>query len=713
MNFLLQDIGQSLLAVCLFPIFLIIPGYSIAAALNLAEFHTGRLPTRIALGLVLSIAVTPALTYFLSKAFSLRFACAAFVLGAVTFIAVQLRALRAIPVGGLERRCCAIVLSWLGLAVFLLSDLQIGDRLYPNVNSYDYTWRVAVTSSITRTEIPPANPSFYPGHSVALFYYYLWFLTCSLVDLLGGSWVSARAAVIAGTVWVGIGLMAIVALYVRWLTRTRALEQQAYLAVALLLVSGLDIVPVLMKYVYHLVNGPVILYPTVEWWNEQVTAWPTAVLWVPHHVAALIATLAVWRLFSTLPAVTCPGTRRAMAVICAVGLCSALGLSIWVAFAFAVFWTVWVGVAFVRGWHAEARVGLVVAGVAFLLSLPYLKDLSDANQRTDGMPLMVGVRHFEPLHSWFENHQASRAAIALVDFVALPLNYFVELGFFAVAGVMYWRWRVRQDTASRDDIAMITLVVVAAVVATFLRANIANNDLGWRSAMFAQFVLLLWSADVLSVLLKSQAGVVVARSTHRRATVTLVVSLAIGLLPFAYDAVMMKLYAMVGDLHFPVMRTHGFLDEANLGRRYYDFREAYDWMNRRLPEAAVVQHNPNVYMDLPSGLYGERQVAAAGTYYGPMFGIPDAVYQRVADDVAVLFSDGIADREQASARCRRFGIAVVIVKNTDPIWNNARSWLFREQAEFENRSTRVLSCGGAVAPEAGGRDNYRQVSGKL
>jgi hypothetical protein len=42
--------------------------------------------------------------------------------------------------------------------------------------------------------------------------------------------------------------------------------------------------------------------PTIEWWNpEQVTAWFTAALWVPHHVAALIACLMGFLLLWVLP----------------------------------------------------------------------------------------------------------------------------------------------------------------------------------------------------------------------------------------------------------------------------------------------------------------------------------------------------------------------------------------------------------------------------
>ncbi len=90
------------------------------------------------------------------------------------------------------------VVAWMCLAALLLSDLQLADHVYPNVLSFDYTCRIAVTDSITRTDIPPVNPEFYPGHPVPLFYYYFWFMTYSLTDLLGGPLVQPRTAVMAG-----------------------------------------------------------------------------------------------------------------------------------------------------------------------------------------------------------------------------------------------------------------------------------------------------------------------------------------------------------------------------------------------------------------------------------------------------------------------------------------------------------------------------------
>jgi hypothetical protein len=713
LNFLFQDMMESVLATGLFPIFLVVPGYSVAYVLDLWKFRHRGLPTRLALSVVLSIAIIPSSTYLLSRMGSFQLTCTLLVMAALLFLGfvartLSLAAIRShitdLRAGRFVRWLALIIIGWMTVTIFLLSDFQIADRLYPNVGVYDYALRIAVTDSITRTAIPPANPSFYPGHPVPLYYYYFWFMTCSLVDLLGGPWIEPRAAVIAGTAWIGVGLIAIVALYIRLLAKppNQPRERLVLLAIALLLVTGFYIVPLLGKYVYHLFDGRLVAYPTVEWWNDQITAWPTAVLWVPHHVAALVATLTAFLVYSSLPHVDGFGRRVATVIVSALALCSAVGLSIWVAFSFAVFWGVWAVVSFLKGWHGEARGAVVVGILAAILSIPYVMELHRANLDHSVTPIIVSIRQFVPIHAWLENHQASSVMIAAADLIALPLNYFMELGFFAVAGIMYWSWRVRRPEAlRRQELALLTLTLTAAVIATFLRSNIANNDLGWRSAMFVQLALLIWAVDVVDRLFgRRMASEQRGDMPFKTRRTILLISAVIGILPVWYDMMMMKLYPMLGDLHVPVVRAHGFLDEQNLGRRYYDVREAYEWMNRQLPASAVLQHNPDVFMDLPSGLYGNRQVAAAGHYYGPIFGISESVYRPVSQAISAVFTSDTAERRSVSEVCRRFGIAAFIVKDTDPIWSMRDSWVFRELPVFANDSSRVFSCERLVASRA-------------
>ena len=63
------------------------------------------------------------------------------------------------------------------------------------------------------------------------------------------------------------------------------IERKTLLGIGLLAVTGLDLLPTL--YIWF--AGHVWL-DDMELWNEaQITSWAGSLLWVPHHVAALIA----------------------------------------------------------------------------------------------------------------------------------------------------------------------------------------------------------------------------------------------------------------------------------------------------------------------------------------------------------------------------------------------------------------------------------------
>src|SRR5262249_7785016 len=136
--------------------------------------------------------------------------------------------------------------------------------------------------------VPPANPYFYPGHFVPLRYHYFWLIPCALTELLGGSLVSARQANIGGTLWSGLGLIALVPLYLRFVHPAGAKDiyRRSLIGVSLLAVTGLDVIPNLFFDAFH------FPLPDPEWWNNQISAWATTLLWVPHNTAALIAGLA-------------------------------------------------------------------------------------------------------------------------------------------------------------------------------------------------------------------------------------------------------------------------------------------------------------------------------------------------------------------------------------------------------------------------------------
>ena len=337
------------------------------------------------------------------------------------------------------RVAAAIGLGWGAVATVSLIDLQFGHALYFSVVAVDYRAHIAIIDAIARTGVPPVNPSFFPGQPVELYYYYFWFMLGSLVDLLGGPVVGARGASFGTTIWSGLGLLSIVALYVQPTgvhDRVRSWTRSG-VAIGLLLVSGVDVIPVVIESLASLTIGQGKFYADLEWWNEQITAWLGAMVWVPHHVAALVAGFTAILLLRNVQQARGRQEIVTLGVLAGVSFASAAGTSIWVTFTFAAFLAVWLFISFRRRWRGELTAAAVAGAVATVLAAPYLLDLRHADQ-LGGIPIAPTVRAFLPAHQllgaigW-----GNVGAEYFFDSLLLPLNYSLELGFFAVAAIVY------------------------------------------------------------------------------------------------------------------------------------------------------------------------------------------------------------------------------------------------------------------------------------
>ena len=502
-NFSIADVASMSLAFLIYIPVLFVPGYVFGWIGDLLGFRGRTQFARFTISVPLSIGLCPIWTYLLW-----RWSYAA----VIGFYAVCLTAFIALVIWEWRRWACkpsvtrargvalAIAGLWVVVTLLCLVDLQIGSRLYFPTAAYDFTLRAAVTSSITRSGVPPANPYFFPGHTFALRYHYFWLLLCSLIDQFGGRAINARQAMLASNLWAGIGLMASIALWLRFFQPTGAknLDRRILIAFGLLAVTGLDIIPVAALAL----SGARVM-ETIEWWNKpQVSAWVTTMLWVPHHLAALIACvtgfLIIWEADAT------HRMRSWIAVTLASGLmfASAAGMSIYVTFVFASFLAVWLITAVLRNRRRQAAL-ICGAGIVSILSvIPYLLELR--GEPSNGPPntgkvLEFTVRSFpivEALVGPSDGKEDWRVLVA--DAVTLPLNYFLELGFFAVVAIVQFRRMRRGDGMSRDaDVCAFVMVVTSVLICTFMRSSvIANNDLGRRGLLPAQFVLLIWGADL-------------------------------------------------------------------------------------------------------------------------------------------------------------------------------------------------------------------------
>jgi hypothetical protein len=691
----------------LFGLFAFAPGYTFGWLSNLFAFRRRRLATRLAVAVPLSIGLTPITAYFLWRwwlplvwiVFGTCGAACAILLVRDTR-ANRFRFSRA---GWLV---LAIAMGWLVVGTLSLIDLQFGHRLYFPVSSYDSSTRTAFTAALSRDGIPPHNPFIFAGQPAPLRYHYFWLIPCSLVDQLGGSLVSARIGVIAGTLWAGLGLLAIIALYLRFFQAKGGdeIERRTLIAVALLGVTGLDILPVLL-----IEAGTHVLIPTIEWWNLQISAWVTTMLWVPHDLAGLLAGLTGFLL--TWDAARQSEWRQTVVGLVGGGLCfaSAVGASVYVGMTVAAGCALWLAVALVKHWRRHAWV-LASAGVlAAAFSLPFLlqvtQGLGSVEASSHSAPIAFTVRSFTFMDLLL--HPSSPGKLLALNATLLPLNYFLELGFFFVVACLGVRRIWRDGFRDQAEWCAATLGVASLLVCTFMRSGvIANNDLGTRSPLVVQFILLLWAAEMWNEGVFG-FGPRRADGVHARPKVLpslVAVTIALGVMGSCYELGIQRTFPIVSDL-FPIKRIPWLANDDQLGRRAFELRRAYDELNRLLPASATVQADPNDGIgDIPAELYSGRQMAADVGNCGAVFGGS----QKFCDQVILprlkpLFDDPqpVPPAEVADT-CREFSITALLFKDTDPVWKDKSSWIWKANPLLSNSFVRVIPCGGGAGAETYG-----------
>ncbi|MBV6396467.1 MAG: hypothetical protein HFACDABA_02065 [Anaerolineales bacterium] len=706
MNYTLQDILSSALAFALFPLVIVIPGYVSGWVFDLFDFRKRQPLVRFVLALVLSIAISPILFFLTYRLISGAFTLFLILVFLIAFMGIILRSPKwagaGLPAKAASRlqgvRRAGIILGgvWAIFVILYLADWQFGDKLYYTVITYDYTTRVSVIDAITRTGVPPVNPSFYPGHPSQLTYlYYFWYVMCSLVDQIGGTWVSARTALTASAAWCGLALMAAIALYFRQRKSQGSLKtwKQSLIGIGCLLISGLDIIPVAIYTAHYTFRW---MWGDIEQWNEQITAWIGSVLWVPLHVSSLIACIAGLLLF--LHARERKGAMKAASIVIAgISFASAFGLSVFVTLVFVIFWTIWMMTQFFkREERRRAWLMLIPGIVAAVVILPFLVDLFQGAGASGGggFPFTVGVRKFPPLPHFFTGTSAWLRPLALL--VALPINYLMELGFFLVAGLV-WLQVARQDAKIRGIFFEVELLLLAtaAFLATFIQSKvIASNDFGWRSWLAGQFILLIWSAETLEYFFLRKASNALQAGRHivssLRLKKILIFFIVIGMLTTLSDLVLLRIWPMMSDAGmagFPNMLSR----DNRLGERALAAREMYEYLDGYLPQDSMVQFNPEIFLDRPAGLYRMRQ-AFISTH--TLYGVSEEQSQPLFEAAGQLFeSENAADWRMLDRICKANQISTLIFSDYDPVWKSRETLKAQRDPLFENGFFAAFACG--------------------
>lgn len=701
---MLDDLYSSLKAVCLFPVFLSIPGYVAAWLFDLFDFRRRTSAFRIAVSVPLSIAFCPILTYLVGRFAGMAAVYTLYAALAAMFLVVLARGWKAGSIRqGLPGSAVFVFIAcaWMAISVASLIDLQIGDRLYYPTSTLDYAVRASFTHSISTTGIPPESPMFLPGRPVALRYHYFWLMMCSLVErigtpIFGTPIVGARHALIGGTFWCGLGLMSLVAIYLRLFSVNQAvpLRRRMLIGILLLGITGLDILPGLFFLSLYFRGGMNFVLPSLESWNEYVDWFLHSTIWAPHAVAALIAGLMGFLLVSR----AATARRRIGFLGYALGggaaFASLVGNSIWVAFVFAAFLGVWTVVAACKRWWRET-LALAIAGLSAVVLLgPYLYELQTSGPSlgsTGGSLVQFTVRAFSLtalVPTWHGMTYWSR--LILVNGPLIPLNYLLEFGFFFLVGAMKWRQhRVSREPLSRPDLACWVMLATSFLICTFLRSSlIGNNDLGWRGFLLAQFVLLLWAPDILC----GAPGVRLPSALQKK---LLVIFIGLGVAGTVYELALVRFYPVIADRGvFPPVDWMSA--DRQFGKRTYAARVAYEWLQTATPPTAVVQTDPHVPMqDTLELFYGDRRTVAANVTCITGFGGDRQQCPPVISRLEEIFpppghspASGILDV------CEALPLDIVVAQDTDPLWSDRHSWVWTQNADFGNDYIRLFRCPG-------------------
>jgi hypothetical protein len=685
-SFMLADIEGSLVAVCLFPLFVMAPGYAVAWLTDLFAFRRRTLAFQLALSVPLSIAICPALTYLAGRCGSMT---AVWALYAATWAyALAVTAPRFRRRGSLPRgsyAVLAILAAWTAVAILSLVDLQIGDRAYFPAAAFDYSVRAQFIHSIGVTGIPPGNPFFLPGHPVPLRYHYFWLLLCALVHLAGGALVSPRHAWIGGAVWCGIGFMALIALYFRLFSYRgpASFRRRAITGVLLLGVTGLDILPTVLLWALQAAGMRGVL-PSMEWWNEQVDGFVYTALWESHYLSGLIACLVAFLVLWDAPRHSAARTRLRHVAIAGLALASAGGASVYLGFVFAIFLVAWNAACLAKRWRREAAVvaGAGLAGLAFFL--PYA--LSLRGPARGGPLLQLWIRPFFPIDALFKGQALGHGwVLPLANALALPVNYFLELGFFLAAALVWWKkHRASRQPLAPAEAATALMIATSVVTCTFLRSSvIGNNDLGWRGFLIAQFGLLLWAVDVLSGW----------RSTARGQRALLTLLLILGAAGSAYEVAINRFYPLLAD-RGTVATLSWLSPDRQAGKRIYAQREAGEWALRATTRHGIVQYNPHVAVQNTAAyLYSGRQMVAADENCLSTFGGDPALCPALTGTLDTIYpAPGQTAAPTLDSVCSALPIDLVGAIDTDPAWSDRRSWVWTQPPVFANRYVRLFRC---------------------
>jgi hypothetical protein len=702
-NYTLQDIFGTTLAFLLFPLVFVFPGFVIGWLLNLFEIKHRSLWMQVGIAIVLSFSISPILIFLCWRLVSFEFTFGIFIafflgFGVIFWQQVKHR-INKETVSKNSKFAALLAVFWITFTILSLTDMQLGNRLYYSVVSVDYTTRVSITDAVARTGVPPINPSYYPGHPEKLTsLYYFWYILTGFVDKIGGGWVDGRNAMVASAVWAGLALMATIAIYlrIRCIKNFKNPWRLAFIGMGSLAVGGLDIIPNLILLISsRFALGKFFFEGIIEHWNEQIATWLTSIFWDPHHVASLITCITSLMLLQNASSRSRKVQIAAM-IIAGFALASSFGLSTWVAIVFCTFWVIWFFYILVfKKQYLLASLMALSGVIALLLAFPFIRDLFQGlgNSSSSGFPLVFNVRTFNFAIPWITAFPKLWQNI--IHLLLLPFNYLLELGFFFIAAFIWLKnYKNNPPTNNLYHQAEILLLAVTFFLASFVKSTvILNNDFGWRAWLPGQFVLLIWSTEIIYPILENRK--ISVKNIFRipriieKENALLALFLIIGLFTTILNAFYLRAWPLVinAGLTLPLALS----EDTHLGERTYAAKQAYAYIGENIPANLIIQNNPLINNDRPLGLYGNHQAAIASV---SAYGVPKDEYDYYVNQIKpIFFSATLTSLDTIDQICRQYFINFIVVADTDPLWPSLGIWEQQRHALYKNGYYAVFRCG--------------------
>ena len=716
-NFMLQDTFGISIAGLLFALIFIFPGHLTGWLLDIFSFRERTPIVQIIMGMTFSLMITPAVLFLIYRFSSSKIIIVSLWVIAIISGYILFGSYKRLKSNGyredkeVRNKKIAILLGifWVMFAIFTFVNLQIDHRLYFSNNSYDLTTRVSVVDAITRTGVPPVNPTYYPGRPVEIdLLYYYWYILGSIIDQIGGKLVLPHHAMIASIIWAGGLLFATVATYMRIRNGITSAQiwKKSLIATQLFAISGLDVIVVSILFILFKVSqGYLPFQGGIEAWNMPIMSWLNAVAWVPHHLGAALACMISIPMLIQLTKTTSIAEKLKYTMMIGFGFASAFGLSVWVMVLFSIFWIVWaIYLAITQKKYQMVFWMCTSALFGILVLAPFLRGLLQSQSSSPDsflaaaspspnsvLPVALYVRPFI-LSDFFDANDVTKS---LMNLFLLPINYIFELGFFFVVAILWYKERYKPyGKDNQIYVAELILVAVSTIMLSFSYSTLtAVNDFGIRGWLPTQFVLVVWASDLLLPVLQAQLWITPKSFSPFKKSGSfgrvMGTFLIVGLLTTTLEFVSLRTWSILVDLNV-TGPNNGVSPDTYLGERTYDARRAYEYLRQNVAQDAIIQSNPTIILDRPAGLYGSKQMVIADR---TAYGVSADSFNQLSADIGSVFTQEESDWQFIDTKCRQYSIDYLIINDVDPLWRNMQTLSRTRTPFYQNDHYIIFSCG--------------------